>query len=112
GVTLERLAEARIMIEQARLLVLNAAWKMDTLGNKEARGDIAMIKVAAPAMACRVIDWAMQMFGGAGVSEDFGLAEMWRIARSLRILDGPDEVHRYQIGRMELARHRARAKEQ
>lgn len=111
GVTIERIAEARILIDQARLLVLNTAWKMDTLGAKEARRDIAMIKVAAPAMACRVIDWVMQLFGGAGMTDDHGLAEMWRIARSLRILDGPDEVHRRQIGRMELARQRARAKE-
>lgn len=112
GVTIERIADARILIDQARLLVLNAAWKMDTLGAKEARREIAMIKVAAPAMACRVIDWVMQIFGGAGMTDDFGLAEMWRIARSLRILDGPDEVHRRQIGRMELARQRARTKEQ
>src|SRR5574340_928269 len=98
GVTLERIAEARILIDQARLLVLAAAWKIDTSGAKEARREIAMIKVAAPNMACRVIDWAIQVFGGAGVTDDFGLAEMWRIARSLRILDGPDEVHRQQIG--------------
>ncbi|HUA77467.1 MAG TPA: acyl-CoA dehydrogenase family protein [Acetobacteraceae bacterium] len=108
GVSVERIGEARIMIDQARLLVLHAAWKMDKAGAKEARREIAMIKVAAPAMACRVIDWAIQMFGGAGVADDFGLPEMWRIARSLRILDGPDEVHRHQIGRMEL-RHGGRA---
>lgn len=106
GVAIERIAEARILIDQARLLVLNAAWTMDVAGAKAARREIAMIKVAAPGMACRVIDWAIQMFGGAGVTDDFGLAEMWRIARSLRILDGPDEVHRHQIGRMELRRWR------
>ncbi|HWA79824.1 MAG TPA: acyl-CoA dehydrogenase family protein [Acetobacteraceae bacterium] len=102
GVTIERVGEARILIDQARLLVLNAAWKMDVAGAKAARQEIAMIKVAAPNMACRVIDWAIQMFGGAGMADDFGLPEMWRVARSLRILDGPDEVHRHQIGRMEL----------
>jgi len=107
GVAIERIAEARILIDQARLLVLHAAWTMDTAGAKAARREIAMIKVAAPKMACRVIDWAIQMFGGAGVADDFGLPEMWRIARSLRILDGPDEVHRHQIGRMELRRGRA-----
>ena len=106
GVSIERVGQARLMIEQARLLVLRAAWMMDTAGTKAARREIAMIKVAAPAMACQVIDWAIQMHGGAGLTDDFGLAEMWRIARSLRILDGPDEVHRYQVGRMELARHR------
>ena len=106
GVSIERVGQARLMIEQARLLVLRAAWMMDTAGTKAARREIAMIKVAAPAMACQVIDWAIQMHGGAGLTDDFGLAEMWRIARSLRILDGPDEVHRYQVGRMELARYR------
>ncbi|MGH7122348.1 MAG: acyl-CoA dehydrogenase family protein [Acetobacteraceae bacterium] len=109
GVSVERAGQARLLIEQARLLVLRAAWMMDTAGAKAARREIAMIKVAAPAMACQVIDWAIQMHGGAGLTDDFGLAEMWRIARSLRILDGPDEVHRQQIGRMELARHRASA---
>ena len=109
GVSIERIGQARILIEQARLLVLHAAWTMDTAGTKAARREIAMIKVAAPAMACQVIDWAIQMHGGAGLTDDFGLAEMWRIARSLRILDGPDEVHRHQIGRMELARHRSAA---
>ncbi|MGH7191122.1 MAG: acyl-CoA dehydrogenase family protein, partial [Acetobacteraceae bacterium] len=106
GVSIARIGEARLLIEQARLLVLHAAWRMDTEGAKAARREIAMIKIAAPAMACRVIDWAIQMHGGAGLCDDFGLAEMWRIARSLRILDGPDEVHRHQLGRLELARHR------
>jgi acyl-CoA dehydrogenase len=105
GVTLERVAEARIMIDQARLLVLNAAWMMDTAGNKVARKEIAMIKVAAPNMALQVIDWAIQAHGAAGVSEDFPLAAMYAKARTLRLADGPDEVHRNQIGRLELARH-------
>jgi acyl-CoA dehydrogenase len=102
SVTLERIAEARIAIEQARLLVLKTADKMDKQGNKAALAEIAMIKVAAPAMLCRVIDWAIQAHGGAGVTEDFGLAEAYGHARSMRIFDGPDEVHRSQIGRLEL----------
>ena len=104
-VTQERIAEARIMIDQCRLLVLNAAYKMDTVGNKEARKEIAMIKVAAPNMACRVIDWAIQAHGGGGVTEDFGLAAAYANARTLRLADGPDEVHRNQIARLELRRH-------
>jgi len=102
SVTLERIAEARIAIEQARLLVFKTADKMDKQGNKAALAEIAMIKVAAPAMLCRVIDWAIQAHGGAGVTEDFGLAEAYGHARSMRIFDGPDEVHRSQIGRLEL----------
>ena len=102
GVVLERIAESRILIDQARLLTLNAAWMMDTVGNKQARAEIAMIKVAAPTMACRVIDWAIQAHGGGGVSEDFGLAYAYAQARALRFADGPDEVHRAQIGRLEL----------
>ena len=104
-VTLERIANARILIDQARLLVLNAAWMMDTAGNKVARKEIAMIKVAAPNMALTVIDWAIQAHGAAGVSEDFSLARMYARARTLRLADGPDEVHRNQIGALELARH-------
>ena len=104
-VTLERIAEARIAIEQARLLVLKTADKMDKVGNKGALAEIAMIKVAAPAMLCRVLDWAIQAHGGAGVTEDFGLAEAYAHARTMRIFDGPDEVHRNQIGRMELSKH-------
>ncbi len=104
-VTLERIANARIMIDQARLLVLHAAWKMDTQGNKAARAEIAMIKVAAPNMALQVIDWAIQSFGAAGVSDDFALAAMYAHARTLRLADGPDEVHRNQIGNLELRRH-------
>jgi len=103
-VTLERIAESRILIDQARLLTLHAAWKMDTVGNKAARKEIAMIKVAAPNMACQVIDWAMQVHGGGGVSDDFGIASAYAQARTLRFADGPDEVHRNQIGRLELAR--------
>ena len=104
-VTLERIAESRILIDQARLLTLRAAHMMDTVGNRAARAEIAMIKVAAPNMACRVLDWAIQAFGGAGVTNDFGLAEAYVIARFLRIADGPDEVHRNQIGRLELKKH-------
>jgi acyl-CoA dehydrogenase len=102
-VTLERIAEARIAIEQARLLVLQAAQRMDTVGNKAARKQIAMIKVAAPAAALRVLDWAIQAHGAAGVSGDFPLAAAWARSRALRFADGPDEVHRNQIGRLELA---------
>jgi acyl-CoA dehydrogenase len=102
GVTRERIAEARIMIDSARLLVLQAAWKMDTVGNKQARKEIAMIKVLAPTMACQVIDWAMQVHGGGGVSDDFGLARAYASARTLRFADGPDEVHRNAIAKMEL----------
>jgi acyl-CoA dehydrogenase len=104
-VTLERIAESRIMIDQTRLLVLNAAHMMDTVGNKVAAKEIAMIKVAAPNMACQVIDWAIQAHGGGGVSDDFGLAKAYAAARTLRLADGPDEVHRNQIGRMELKRY-------
>jgi acyl-CoA dehydrogenase len=102
GVMRERIAEARIMIDSARLLTLDAAWKMDTLGNKAARKEIAMIKVLAPDVALQVIDWAMQAHGGAGVSDDFGLAHAYAMARTLRLADGPDEVHRDQIAKQEL----------
>jgi acyl-CoA dehydrogenase len=104
-VTLERIAESRIMIDQARLLTLKAAYMMDTVGNKAARTEIAMIKVAAPAMACTVLDWAIQAHGAAGVCDDFGLAQAYAHARTLRLADGPDEVHRNQIGKLELAKH-------
>jgi acyl-CoA dehydrogenase len=103
-VTLERIAEARIMIDQARLLTLKAAYMMDTVGNKAARAEIAMIKIAAPAAACKVIDWAIQAHGGGGVCDDFGLAYAYAHARTLRLVDGPDEVHRNQIGRLELSK--------
>jgi acyl-CoA dehydrogenase len=105
GVTLERIAEARILIDQARLLVLNAAYMMDTAGNKVAAKEIAMIKVAAPGMACQVIDWAIQVQGGGGMADPF-LAHAYASARSLRLADGPDEVHRSQIGKMELSRYK------
>lgn len=104
-VTLERIAEARILIDQTRLLVLHAAWKMDTVGNKAALKEIAMIKVAAPNMACRVLDWAIQAHGGAGAGNDFGLPHAYALARALRLADGPDEVHRNQIGKLELRSH-------
>jgi alkylation response protein AidB-like acyl-CoA dehydrogenase len=103
--TLERIAEARIMIEQARLLTMKAAWMMDTQGNKAARQEIAMIKVAAPTMAQKIIDWAIQLFGGGGTSNDHLLTAALATARFLRLADGPDEVHRNQIGRFEIRRH-------
>ncbi len=105
-VTLERIAESRIMIEQARLLTLKAAYRMDTVGNKEARLDIALIKVAATNMACKILDWAIQLHGGGGMSGDFGLAYAYARTRALRLADGPDEVHRNQIGRLELRKYR------
>ena len=105
SVTLERIAESRIAIEQTRLLTLKTAYLMDTVGNKQARREIAMIKIAAPNMACRVVDWAIQAFGGAGTSNDYGLAAMYATARLLRLADGPDEVHRNQLGQLELRRH-------
>ncbi|WP_322033371.1 acyl-CoA dehydrogenase [Paraburkholderia sp. J76] len=104
-VTQERIAEARCMIEQARLLTLKTAYMMDTVGNKGARGEIAMIKVVAPNMACQVIDWAMQVHGAAGVSGDFPLAYSYASARTLRFADGPDEVHRNAIAKLELSRY-------
>jgi len=104
-VWLERIAESRIMIDEVRLLVLKAAYMMDTVGNKEARAEIAMIKVSAPNVALKVIDWAMQAHGAAGVCDDFGLAYAYASARTLRIADGPDEVHRNQIGKLELRKH-------
>ena len=103
-VTQERIAEARCMIEQARLLTLKAAWMMDVAGNKAAKAEIAMIKVVAPNMACQVIDWAMQVHGGAGVSADFPLAYYYAQARTLRFADGPDEVHRNAIAKIELGK--------
>jgi len=108
GVTRERIANSRILIDQARFLVLNAAYMMDTVGNKAAAKEIAMIKVAAPNMACQVIDWAIQAHGGGGVSEDFGLARAYASSRTLRLADGPDEVHRNAIAKLELARYMER----
>ena len=104
-VTLERIAEGRIMIEQARLLTLKAAYIMDTVGNKAARQEIAMIKVVAPNMAQRIVDWAIQIFGGGGTSNDHFLAAALATTRLLRLADGPDEVHRNQIGRLEIRRY-------
>jgi len=105
GVTQERIAKARCMIEQARLLTLKAAWMMDTAGNKSAKGEIAMIKVVAPTMACQVLDWAMQVHGGGGLSQDFPLASHYAHVRTLRLADGPDEVHRNAIAKIELGKH-------
>ena len=104
GITQERIAQSRIEIEMCRLLVLKAAWMMDEVGNKAARQEIAMIKVAAPNMALEVIDRAMQLFGGAGISQDTPLSYFWSRMRAMRYADGPDEVHRRQIARMELRR--------
>jgi acyl-CoA dehydrogenase len=104
-VTLERIAESRISIDSARLLVLKAAHMMDTVGNKFARSEIAQIKVLAPNMACKVIDWAIQAHGGGGVSDDFPLAYAYAHARTIRLADGPDEVHRNQIGKLELKKY-------
>ncbi len=101
----ERIAEARCMIDQARLLTLKAAHMMDTVGNKAAKSEIAMIKVVAPTMACQIIDWAIQAHGGGGVSDDFPLASAYAHIRTLRIADGPDEVHRNAIAKIEIARH-------
>jgi acyl-CoA dehydrogenase len=104
GVVREAIANSRIEIDQARLLTLKAADMMDKHGNKAARAEIAMIKVLAPSMALRVIDRAVQVHGGAGVSDDFGLAAAWAAARTLRLADGPDEVHRASIAKQELAK--------
>ena len=105
GVIIERIANSRILIDQARLLTLHAAHRMDEVGNKVAKAEIAMIKVAAPNMACQVIDWAMQAHGAAGISQDFFLANYYAHARKIRFADGPDEVHRHQLGRLELAKY-------
>jgi acyl-CoA dehydrogenase len=105
GVWRERIADARLKIDQARFLVLHAAWKMDVAGNKAAQKEIAMIKVVAPTIVCEVLDEAIQLFGGAGVSDDFGLGWAYANSRTLRIADGPDEVHRNHIAKLELARY-------
>jgi acyl-CoA dehydrogenase len=101
----ERIAEARCMIDQARLLVLRAAYMMDTVGNKVAKQEIALIKVVVPTMTLQVLDWAIQAHGAAGVSGDFPLARLWASQRTLRLADGPDEVHRNAIAKLELARY-------
>ena len=101
----ERIAEARCMIDQARLLTLRAAFMMDTVGNKVAKAEIAMIKVVAPNMACQIIDWAIQAHGGGGVSDDFPLSYAYAHQRTLRLADGPDEVHRASLAKLELAKH-------
>ncbi len=106
----ERIAESRCMIDQARLLTLNAAQMMDVSGNKAARAEIAMIKVVAPNMSCKVVDWAIQAHGAAGVSGDFSLAEAYAQQRTVRIVDGPDEVHRSAIAKIELAKRAASRK--
>jgi acyl-CoA dehydrogenase len=104
-ITLERIAQSRIEIDQARLLVLNAAYMMDTVGNKAAKQAIAEIKVAVPNVTLRVLDRSMQVHGGGGVSQAFPLAFWWAHSRTLRFADGPDEVHRRQIGRLELRKY-------
>lgn len=101
----ERIAKARCNIDMARLLTLQAAHLMDTVGNKEARKEIAMIKVVAPSMACRIIDWAIQAHGAAGLADDVGLAQMYATQRTLRIADGPDEIHHRTVARLELGEY-------
>ena len=108
-VTQERIAEARCMIDQARLLTLKAAWMMDNAGNKGAKAEIAMIKVVAPQMACQIIDWAMQVYGGAGMCQDTPLAYFYTLSRTLRFADGPDEVHRNAIAKLELGKLQPKA---
>lgn len=108
GVVQERIAQARVEIEAARLLVLKTAWLMDTVGNRGAHTEIQAIKVPVPSLVQRVVDEAIQVHGGAGVSQDTPLARLWVAARTLRLADGPDEVHRASLARRELRRYRAR----
>jgi acyl-CoA dehydrogenase len=103
----ERIAESRCLIDQARLMVLQAAYLMDTVGNKVARKEIAMIKVTVPNTAQKILDWAIQAYGGAGVSQDSPLAQLWAVQRALRIVDGPDEVHRNTVAKLELEKQRS-----
>jgi acyl-CoA dehydrogenase len=110
GVIQEWIADSRIEIEQSRLLTLKAAWLMDTVGNKGAAIEVSAIKVVAPNMALRVVDRAIQAHGGGGVSDDFPMAAMWAGLRTLRLADGPDEVHRRQVGRRELRRYQEQAR--
>ena len=105
GVIQDWIAESRVRIESARLLVLKTAWLMDTVGNKGAHTEIQAIKIATPAMAQWVIDKAIQAHGGGGVSQDFPLAHLWASARTLRFADGPDEVHKRSLARRELSKH-------
>jgi acyl-CoA dehydrogenase len=105
GVWRERIANARIQIDSARLLTLKAAHMMDTVGNKHAQAEIAMIKVLVPNVTQQVLDWAIQVHGAAGVSNDFPLAYQWAGNRTLRLADGPDEVHQNAIAKLELAKH-------
>jgi hypothetical protein len=105
GGNLDVIADARMQIEQARLLVLKAAWLIDRVGAKAAMSEISQIKVIAPQVACRVIDAAIQIHGGVGVSDDVPLTALYAYARVLRIADGPDEVHRALVGKLELRRH-------
>ena len=107
----ERIAESRCAIDQARLMVLNAAYLMDTVGNKVARKEIAMIKVIVPNMTLKVLDWAIQAHGAGGVTSDFPLAQLWAGQRTLRIADGPDEVHRNAIAKLELAKYLGKSAE-
>ena len=105
GVIQEWIADSRMDIEQARLLVLKTAWLMDTVGNKGARIEVSAIKVAVPNMALRVVDRAIQAHGGGGVGPDFGLASMYAHLRTLRLADGPDEVHRMQLAKREIRKY-------
>ena len=109
GITRQWIAESRMEIDQARLLTLHAAHMMDTVGNKAARAEIAMIKVVAPKMVLKVIDRAIQVHGGGGVSQDFHLAYAWARSRVLRIVDGPDAVHEEAVARLELRKYEDRS---